>query len=244
MSRHGNASDARREARALASGKSHQGVKVLQEHFDFVDNRFVEKTIFKQMKNEDREAQYEATAAAIAIKAAAMAARRGGGAGGSYDQYDDYDEFEDYADYDTGNRLMMIAGAGIAVLALVFGVSMFVWSGGSSGGRSNHASGSRSNYFVYDLPAVITNIYAGGKTYQVRMNIQLELDEYGDAGKVESALSAIMQSVIERIQLTDAKDLQKREKIQALRETLTREIQKAMGRTNLNGILFQNIQVI
>lgn len=233
LSRHGNATDARREARTLASGKTHQGVKVLQEHFDFANDRFVEKTIFKQMKHEDRGAKYDATAAAMAVKKA------GGGNFDEFDAFDDFDEYEDYDDYDDRSRWLIIAGTALAVLAVVFGVAMFGWSDG--GGR--RSSGGNADYFVYDLPVVMTNIYAGGKTYQVRMNIQLELDDHGDARNVEPALSAIMQSVIERIQLTDAKDLQKREKIQALRETLRHEIQKAMGGTNLNGILFQNIQV-
>ena len=50
VGRHQNPTDARNEAHKLSSTRKYQGVKVIQEHFDYVENKFVEKTIFKQMK--------------------------------------------------------------------------------------------------------------------------------------------------------------------------------------------------
>jgi len=41
------------------SSKTHQGVKVLQEHFDQAENRFKEKTIFKHLKNENKWAKQD-----------------------------------------------------------------------------------------------------------------------------------------------------------------------------------------
>ena len=61
VGRHQNPTDARTEARKLSATRKYLGVKVIQEHFDYVDNRFVEKTIFKQMKQDDRGGFYEAT---------------------------------------------------------------------------------------------------------------------------------------------------------------------------------------
>jgi len=41
------------------SSKTHQGVKVLQEHFDQAENRFKEKTIFKHLTNENKWAKQD-----------------------------------------------------------------------------------------------------------------------------------------------------------------------------------------
>ena len=52
-----------------------------------------------------------------------------------------------------------------------------------------------------------------------------------------------MESVISEIQTTDAGDLKRSEKILLLRSNLKQKIQDAMGKTNLNGVLFHSIQV-
>ena len=91
---------------------------------------------------------------------------------------------------------------------------------------------------------MITNIYTGGKSYQVKLNIQLELGSVEDSDRVEFALSQIMHSVLERVQATEAADFNKRDRIQALREALKSEIQKSVGRNRIHGVLFRSIQVM
>ncbi|MEX2453728.1 MAG: flagellar basal body-associated FliL family protein [Rhodospirillaceae bacterium] len=224
-SRHNNATEARKEARRLAAGKKHQGVKILQEHYDFVENRFMEKTIFKQMRHDDRTAGfYEDNVSEIVMD--------------DLDGLDEY-EYEDYDDYNSSTRTIVLVGGVLALIATLLAIGLFVF-----GGRGPDAeSRPPSDYFVYDLPPVITNIHSGGQTFQVRMDIQLELDSYRDADKVEFALAQIMRSVIENLQQTDADDLRKRDRIQNLRRILMGEIQKSMGRTSLHGVLFRNIHV-
>ena len=77
----------------------------------------------------------------------------------------------------------------------------------------------------------------------VKLNLQLELDHSQDSKAVEFALAQIMESVIDEIQQTDAGDLRQSAKMQLLRAQLRQKIQNAMGETNLNGVLFRDIQV-
>lgn len=51
VARHENPSDARKEARQLVDGERHEGVKITQEHFDYLENKFIEKTIFLRTKS-------------------------------------------------------------------------------------------------------------------------------------------------------------------------------------------------
>jgi flagellar basal body-associated protein FliL len=84
---------------------------------------------------------------------------------------------------------------------------------------------------------------SGEEVFSVRINLQLELDRSEDSKAVEFALAQIMESVINEIQSTDAGDLQRSKNIQILRTQLRKQIQDAMGETNLNGVLFKNIRV-
>jgi flagellar basal body-associated protein FliL len=93
------------------------------------------------------------------------------------------------------------------------------------------------------LPAAITNVSSGNEQFSVRIDLKLELDESGDAEAVELRLAQIMESVISEIQTTDAGDPKRSEKILLLRSNLKQKIQDAMGKTNLNGVLFHSIQV-
>lgn len=219
--------DARREAQKLVSMKKFLGVKVIKEQYDFIENRFMEKTIFKQLRHDQGSASfYDRHVGKDGI--------------GSHEpaDYAGYGDYEDYDDYDRGSRTILIAGTALALIAVLMGLGLFLFAG-----PGNEDARSRGNFYVYDLPPVVTNIHARDKTYQVKMNIQLELDDYSDADEVELVLSKVMHSVVENIQQTDAADLNKREKIQVLRKRLELEIQKAMGETRLNGVLFNSIQV-
>ena len=109
--------------------------------------------------------------------------------------------------------------------------------------KISFSTSTKSDYFVYELPAVTTNIKSGDETFSVKINLQLELDNSKDSKAVEFALAQIMESVIDQVQETNAGDLRQSKKIQLLKGKLRKHIQDAMGETNLNGVRFRDIQV-
>ena len=123
-------------------------------------------------------------------------------------------------------------------MAVILGLGIFFFDG-----KIDITNETKSDYFLFALPAAVTNVSSGGENVSVRIDLQLELDGAQDAKAVELALAQIMESVLVEIQETDAGDLRKSEKIQLLRSQLKQKIQDAMGDTNLNGVLFNNIQV-
>ena len=89
----------------------------------------------------------------------------------------------------------------------------------------------------------MANVSNGEEVYSVKINLQLELNSSRDSKAVEFALAQIMESVIDEIQNTDAEDLKRSKRIKILRQALRQKIQDAMGDTDLNGVLFKDIQV-
>ena len=234
ISRWPDATAAQNEARKLIAGKKHLGVKVSQETFDHAENRFKEKTLFKHLKN-DGDSKVPAAASRPATAAF------------DDDDYDDdeYDEFDDFDDYDDDGIDWVAPVFGLfAALAIILTLGIFFFDGKVDIGNSaSSSSSSNSDYFIFDLPAAITNVSSGNEQFSVRIDLKLELDESGDAEAVELRLAQIMESVISEIQTTDAGDLKRSEKILLLRSNLKQKIQDAMGKTNLNGVLFHSIQV-
>jgi len=144
----------------------------------------------------------------------------------------DFDDFDDRVDW-----VWPVFGL-ITVLTVIMGIGIFFVDD-----IVDLSPKSKADYFVYDLPAVTTNMSSGEEVFSVRINLQLELDRSEDSKAVEFALAQIMESVINEIQSTDAGDLQRSKNIQILRTQLRKQIQDAMGETNLNGVLFKNIRV-
>lgn len=236
ISRWPDAISAQNEARKLVASKKHLGVKVSQESYDHAENRFMEKTLFKHLKS-DKKATQPAAEAAPAFSADSF---------GETDDYDEFDEFDDFADYDDGPDWVAPIFGIFAALVLIVGLGIFFFEETAEVGswaKSEFKSEGKSDYFVFPLPAAITNVSNGDENVSVRIDLQLELDGAHDVKAVEFALAQIMESVIIEIQETDAGDLQRSEKIQLLRAKLKQKIQDAMGETNLNGVLFNNIQV-
>lgn len=219
---------AQNEARNLVATKKHLGVKVSQESFDHADNQFKEKTLFKHLKGDKiAAAQAQASASGFAVA--------------EDDDFDEFGEFGDFDDYDDGPDWVVPVFGLFTVLAVILGLGIFFFDGKIDIG--NIGKNEKSDYFVFALPAVITNVSSGAENFSVRIDLQLELDGAHDAKAVELALAQIMESAIDEIQATDAGDLNRSKKLQLLRAQLEQKIQDAMGETNLNGVLFNNIQI-
>ena len=229
ISRWPDATAAQTEARKLVATKKHLGVKVSQETFDHAENCFREKTLFKYLKN-DKEPQ------------ARVASAVPGSAKSDFDSIDEFDEFDEFDDYDDGIDWVMPVFGLFTALAVILGLGIYFYDDKMEFDRSSTSSSS-SDYFVFDLPAVITNISSGNENVSVRIDLKLELDDARDAKAIEFRLAEIMESVIVEIQQTDAGDLKRSEKIQMLRRKLKQKIQDAMGETNVNGVLFHSIQI-
>lgn len=234
ISRWPDAASAQNEARKLVATKKHLGVKVSQESFDQAENRFKEKTLFKHLKSDKKAAAAAATGAAGAYELGPM----NGPSGDDTSQFDEFDEFDDFDDYDDYTDWVVPVFGLFTALAVILGLGIFFFDG-----KIDITPETESDYFLFALPAAVTNVSSGGENVSVRIDLQLELDGAHDAKAVELALGQIMESVISEIQETDAGDLQQAEKIQLLRSQLRQKIQDAMGETNLNGVLFSNIQV-
>lgn len=233
ISRWPDANAAQSEARKLVASKKYLGVKVSQESFDHFENRFSEKTLFKHLKNDNAATMRATTAAATS-----------GSARADYDASDDFDEFDDFDDYDDGIDWVLPVFGLFTVLAVVLVLGIFFFDGNTERGQNaGSGSSSSSDYFVFDLPPVTATISGGNENVSVRVDLKLELNDAGDAKAVELRLAKIMETVIARIQETDARDLKRIEKIQILRSELREGIQDAMGETNLNGVLFHSIHI-
>lgn len=225
VSRWPDAMAAQNEARKLVATKKHLGVKVSQETFDHAENRFMEKTLFKHLKNDnDRMAPAVETASEFSDVAT--------------DELDEFYDLDDFSDYDDERDWVAPVFGIFTALAIIVGLGVFFIDEKIDIGKS-----SKSEYFVYALPAAIATMSNGDKPISVRVDLQLELDGARDAEAVELALAQIMDSVVQKLQNTQADHLQESEKIQLLRAELKQRIQDAMGETNLNGVLFNNIQV-
>ena len=213
VSRWENPGDARKAARELVKGKKHQGVKVMQEHFDDAENRFIEKTIYRHMKHDESPSEEEET--------------------------DDFVPFDDFDDYDEpANWILPMAGI-TALIALLLGVGIFFYDD-----KMDFTRKARPGYFVYELPAVLTNVSSGGKRLSVKMNLQLELNSSQDSKAVEFVLAQIMESVIDELQEKQASDLRTSKNVELLRSALKEKIQHAMGETDPHGVLFRDIQLL
>lgn len=230
ISRWPSATAAQNEARLLVAGKKHLGVKVSQETYDHDENRFKEKTLFKHMKSDKK--------AATGSAGGSVADSMDGSMSTEPDDYDEFDEFDDFDDYDDGPDWVIPVFGLFTALAVILGLGIFFFDG-----KIDVTNNTKSDYFLFALPAAVTNVSSGGENVSVRIDLQLELDGAQDAQAVELALAQIMESVLVEIQETDAGDLRKSAKIQLLRGQLKQKIQDAMGDTNLNGVLFNNIQV-
>lgn len=146
-------------------------------------------------------------------------------------------EFGEYDDYDDGIDWVLPV-FGLLILMIILGIGIYFFED-----KIEFSNKPKSDYFVYELPAVTTNVSGGGETFSVKLNLQLELDHSQDSKAVEFALAQIMESVIDEVQQTDAGDLRQSKKMQLLRAQLRQKIQDAMGETNLNGVLFRDIQI-
>lgn len=225
VSRWPDAMAAQNEARKLVATKKHLGVKVSQETFDHAENRFMEKTLFKHLKNDnDRIAPAAETASGFSDAATA--------------ELDEFYDLDDFSDYDDERDWVLPVFGIFTALAIILGLGVFFIDEKIDIGTS-----SKSDYFVYALPAAIATMSNGDRPISVRVDLQLELDGAHDAAAVELALAQIMDSVVQKLQNTKANHLQESEKIQLLRAELKQRIQDAMGETNLNGVLFNNIKV-
>jgi len=107
----------------------------------------------------------------------------------------------------------------------------------------NFTGKARPGYFVYEFPPVLTNVTSGEKRISVKINLQLELNNSQDSKAVEFALAQIMESVIDELQIKNASDLMNSKSVELLRGTLQEKIQNAMGETDLQGVLFKDIQI-
>ncbi len=213
VSRWENPGDARKAARELVKGKKHQGVKVMQEHFDDAENRFIEKTIFKHMKRDDSPVEEE-------------------------EEADEFVSFDDFDDYDESNNWIFPMAGIVSLIALLLGVGIFFYDD-----KIDFTRKARPGYFVYELPPVLTNVSSGGTRISVKMNLQLELNSSQDSKAVEFALAQIMESVIDELQVKNASDLKSSKNVELLRGALEEKIQHAMGETDLQGVLFRDIQI-
>lgn len=213
VSRWENPGDARKAARELVKGKKHQGVKVMQEHFDDAENRFIEKTIFKHMKRDDTPAEEEEDA-------------------------DEFMSFDDYDDYnDAPSWILPLTGI-VTLIAVLLGLGIYFYDD-----KMDFTRKARPGYFVYELPTVLTNVSNGDTRISLKVNLQLELNSSQDSKAVEFALAQIMESVIDELQEKDAADLKSSKSVEILRGALEEKIQHAMGETDLQGVLFRDIQV-
>ena len=213
VSRWENPGDARKAARELVKGKKHQGVKVMQEHYDDAENRFIEKTIFKHMKRDDAPAAEEEDA-------------------------DEYMSFDNYDDYEEAPNWILPFSEIIALIAVLLGLGIYFYDD-----KMDFTRKARPGYFVYELPTVLTNVSSGEKRISLKVNLQLELNSSQDSKAVEFALAQIMESVIDELQQKDAADLKTSKSVEALRGVLEEKIQNALGETDLQGVLFRDIQV-
>ena len=82
------------------SSKTHQGVKVLQEHFDQAENRFKEKTIFKHLKNENKWAKQD-------------------------EDDSDFVGFDDFDGFNSGSNWLLPFAGIVTVLAVILGVGIY-----------------------------------------------------------------------------------------------------------------------
>lgn len=216
VSRWQSADQARQEAQKLVSSDKHEGVKITQEHFDYAENQFLEKTIFLRT--------------------------RSGSKMPTKDTPPDDVYFGNRGDLEMPERgtnpIIWIAGIATA-LGILIGVGMMLlFHGGSRLGPAP-----RPDLVQYELPTVRTSVTKNGEIYALQMTLQMELYNADDSQAVEANLASIMEVIIDQLRHTDAKDLNSRSGLQRLRAKLHLRVADVMGTTRFYDILFKDIQV-
>lgn len=216
VSRFENAGEAQTQARKLVKDNRHAGVKVLQENFDYAENRFVEKTVFLHTRDGSR----------------APGERRD-------EEQDQVDFPDDFAagPQTRGNIVLVGIAAAVILLAAVLGIGLYFSKSDQSYDRGS------GDFFRYDLPTIRTNVSSGEENYSLEITLQLELYKPEHAAQIEADLAPIMESVIEHLQEIEPKDLNNSGRLQYLRAMLRRKIKESIGDKDFNDILFKDIQV-
>lgn len=209
-----NVNDARAQANKLAKDDRHEGVKITQEHFDYVENQFLEKTIFlhtrKGSKLPPREAEVE--------------------------PYVPYDEMEGSGP--DKSRVMIGIAAVSILLAIILGIGIYFFND-----DNRYVPQANGEFFRYNLPTIKTNVIKDDRAYSLQISLQLELYRAQDAKDIEKDLGQIMEAVISHLQEIDPQDLNNSGRLQYLRAMLRRRIKESIGEVEFNDILFKDIQV-
>lgn len=209
-----NVNEARAQANKLAKEDRHEGVKITQEHFDYVEERFLEKTIFLHTRKGSKLPAQEAPV----------------------EEYVPFDTIEGTA---PDKSKVMIGIAAISILlAVILGIGLYYLQD-----DNRYVPQANGEFFRYDLPTIKTNVSRDGRAYSLQISLQLELYRPQDAKEIEKDLGQIMESVISHLQGIDPQDLNNSGRLQYLRAMLRRRIKESIGEAEFNDILFKDIQV-
>lgn len=213
-----SADQARREAKKLVDSDRHEGVKITQEHYDYLENKFVDKTIFLRTRSGSKMPEPSSKPA------------------------DDYYDDEDFDEDDGGNYLLMgIAGIVLCLMIIVGAGLLFLKD--THDYKSEYEAGSSSSMFRYDLPTIMTNFSKNGRNYSLQMSLQMELYRPEHARNIEENLAPVMEAVITHLQEINPEDLNNSGRLQYLRAMLRRRVKEVIGDADFNDILFKDIQV-
>jgi flagellar basal body-associated protein FliL len=216
-----SADQARREAKKLVDSDRHEGVKITQEHYDYLENKFVDKTIFLRTRSGSKMPEPSSE---------------------PDDDYFDDDDYYDEDEEDGGNYLLMgIAGIVVCLMIIVAAGLLFLKD--SHDYKSDYEAGSSSAMFRYDLPTIMTNFTKNGRNYSLQMSLQMELYRPEHVRNIEENLAPVMEAVITHLQEMDPEDLNNSGRLQYLRAMLRHRVKEVIGDADFNDILFKDIQV-
>jgi flagellar protein FliL len=144
-------------------------------------------------------------------------------------------------------KLIILAGAGILVLALA---GAGLWFSGILGGdghrdeeKHEEAAAPKKAVF-YDLPDLLVNLNGGGrKTSFLKISISIELEDASDIGKLQGVMPRIIDNFQVYLRELRAEDLKGSAGMYRLREELLSRVSAAAAPAKVLDVLFKEMLV-
>jgi flagellar FliL protein len=138
-------------------------------------------------------------------------------------------------------KVMMIAGAGLVVLAGGGTGAYFMLAGGHDGAA---AAPIKPPSFV-DVPEVLVNLSTAGadRTQYLKVKIVLEIPDAALAPQIESTMPRVMDAFQTYLRELRPTDLDGSAGLYRLKEELTRRVNSAIAPSRITAVLFKEIVI-
>lgn len=235
-------SDAIQKGKLIATDRSLDGVKVIEEVFDEETGLFKEHTLFSYINQEKRAAK--AASSKSFFFAPPINRKPGSGRVQPRSRAKSHD-----------GRAWMLLMALVFSLGANLGLGLFLSDGWkenlkfavrflkADGEGAKPAVQKGDKLVIYDLPTVTMSYGTAEDSRTIRVKLGIELTDRRHIKNIEARLSEIIASVANDLSAVANVDLHQRKGLMGLRKSLHSGVQTAAGGIPVRGVLFKEILV-